>query len=67
MCDCRKELETKLEENFNQNIYLEGYDMISGRSGTKFEYKEGKRNKTSYIFHEFCPFCGEKHKTKEDK
>jgi hypothetical protein len=61
VCNCRKAIEDKLTDTYGQNVFLSGYDMISGKSATPFEHKDGRRKKTSYMFHAYCPFCGKKY------
>jgi len=61
VCGCQKDINKKLFEKFGEGVFLHGYDLLSGRSGTPFEHKEGRRKKTSYVFHTYCPFCGKKY------
>lgn len=61
VCNCKEEINDRLKEKFGEEVFLHGYDLLSGKSGTPFEHKEGKRKTTSYVFHTYCPFCGKKY------
>lgn len=62
MCNCRKITDARLVEMLGKEGHIVDYEMLSGRTYSTFQYKDGKRNKTQLILHSYCPFCGQKYK-----
>jgi len=69
MCDCYAKIVEEMTAavgampEFDAHSYLV-FRGTSGKTGEawlmRFTYKDGKRNKKSFVTATYCPFCGEK-------
>lgn len=66
MCNCRKITNARLVEMLGKEGEIVDFEILSERTYSTFQYKEGKRNKTQLVLHSYCPFCGQKY-TKQNK
>lgn len=62
MCDCRKTTEQMIAERLGLEGQIVDFEILSGRTYSTFQYKEGKKTKTQMVLHSYCPFCGQKYK-----
>lgn len=62
MCNCRKMTDARLVEMLGKEGQIIDFELLSERTFSTFQYKDGKKSKSQLILHSYCPFCGQKYK-----
>lgn len=68
MCNCYETVRREIRDAFGSVPTFDSWSMTIDQVTHKaqeawlmrFTYKEGKRNKESFVSATYCPFCGEK-------
>ncbi len=66
MCNCIIMTEAMILGKHGMDGQIVNVELLSGRTYSTFQYKDGKKNKTQMILHSYCPFCGQKYQKKAE-
>jgi len=67
VCNCKEITEATISEKAGIEGKIVDFEFFSGKTFSRFEYKDGRRSKTLMILHTYCPFCGQKYEKGETK